>query len=168
MKKILLTTILLWTVILSWCLSKPDSDQTPVTPVDINSQAQDQVNVDQPEDIASDIEVQTPQTADNQPQVQSQPEETVVESIDESEMTKFTMEDIATHGIKESCWIVVNGYVYDVTDYITKHPWWEAIIEWCGKEATELFNTRPMGSGTPHSQKANDMLRNYLIWKVSK
>ena len=43
------------------------------------------------------------------------------------------------------------------------HPGKEAILEGCGKDATILFNTRPMGSGTPHSNTARSYLNDFQI-----
>jgi cytochrome b involved in lipid metabolism len=31
---------------------------------------------------------------------------------------KFTKEEVAKHNTKSSCWIIVDGSVYDVTEYI--------------------------------------------------
>ncbi|MFC1626695.1 cytochrome b5 domain-containing protein [Patescibacteria group bacterium] len=77
----------------------------------------------------------------------------------------YLFDEVAEHNMKDDCWFVINGSVYDVTDYIksTKHPGKEAIIEGCGKDATVLFDTRPMGSGTSHSEKARSFLPNYMI-----
>jgi cytochrome b involved in lipid metabolism len=60
--------------------------------------------------------------------------------------------------------------VYDVTKFIeaSKHPGGEAIVEGCGKDATVLFATRPMGSGTPHSEKAYGFLTSFYIGDLKK
>ncbi|MBU2567034.1 cytochrome b5 domain-containing protein [Patescibacteria group bacterium] len=79
----------------------------------------------------------------------------------------YTMADIAQHATKEDCWFVIHEIVYDVTEY-AKHPGGEAILEGCGKDATELFETRPMGSGTPHSDKARGYMKNYEIGFLSE
>jgi cytochrome b involved in lipid metabolism len=77
----------------------------------------------------------------------------------------YTLEDVSQHATQEDCWFVINGSVYDVTEYIAggKHPGGEAILKGCGKDATELFTTRPMGSGTDHSEKAYGFLENFKI-----
>ncbi|MBD3839806.1 MAG: hypothetical protein IE878_05410 [Epsilonproteobacteria bacterium] len=71
--------------------------------------------------------------------------------------------EISNHNSKEDCWISVNGKTYDVTEYVNNHPGGEAILEGCGKDATELFFTRPMGSGTSHSAQAEELLKSYLV-----
>jgi len=73
--------------------------------------------------------------------------------------------EIEKHATKTDCWFAVEGNVYDVTKYIASgmHKGGEAILAGCGKDATELFKTRPMGSGTPHSEKAYGYLANFQI-----
>lgn len=82
----------------------------------------------------------------------------------------ITLDEIVKHNTETDCWFVIEGKVYDVTKYIesNKHPGGKAIIQGCGKDATTLFNTRPMGSGTPHSDKARSFLPNYQIGILSQ
>lgn len=85
---------------------------------------------------------------------------------DEQMMEKeITLTEIAQHARKEDCWFAVGDKVYDVTPFIAKgiHPGGEAILEGCGKDATMLYETRPMGSGTPHSAKARESLEQFEI-----
>ena len=42
----------------------------------------------------------------------------------------------------------------------------KAILEGCGKDGTELYETRPMGSGTPHSDRARNLLEDYYIGEL--
>lgn len=75
----------------------------------------------------------------------------------------ITLNDVAQHNLESDCWMVIDGKVYDVTNWILLHPGADAILEGCGKDATELFETRPMGSGTPHSADARALLGDYFI-----
>ncbi len=75
----------------------------------------------------------------------------------------YTLDEVRAHDNKEDCWLVLHGKVYDVTGFDTKHPGKEAILQGCGLDATELFETRPMGSGTPHSETARGFLDNFYI-----
>lgn len=92
-----------------------------------------------------------------------------VSTAKEGQMT-YTLVDIAKHTSPTDCWFAMEGKVYDVTKVIAsgKHPGGETINEGCGKDATELFNTRPMGSGTPHSDKARESLGNFYIGELKK
>jgi cytochrome b involved in lipid metabolism len=82
----------------------------------------------------------------------------------------FTLTQIAEHTTKDNCWMALEGKVYDVTPFVASgfHPGKAAILEGCGKDATELFNTRPMGTGTPHSERARKMLPKYLIGDLAQ
>lgn len=92
------------------------------------------------------------------------PEEETNKSGSES-VSNYYLEEVSKHDSSEDCWLAIEGKVYDVSPYIAdkKHPGGKAILEGCGKEATELFNTRPMGSGTPHSDRARSGLENFYI-----
>jgi cytochrome b involved in lipid metabolism len=74
--------------------------------------------------------------------------------------------ELARHNTVSDCWMAIEGNVYDVTRYIPMHPAAPKVItEWCGKEATEAFNTK--GYGRPHSAAAHAMLPQHLVGKFS-
>ncbi|MBN2517387.1 MAG: cytochrome b5 domain-containing protein [Candidatus Altiarchaeota archaeon] len=75
----------------------------------------------------------------------------------------YTIGEISAHDSREDCWLLISGKVYDVTDFIQSHPGGTAILEGCGKDATSLYETKPMGSGTPHSEDARARLPDYYI-----
>merc|ERR1711967_29038 len=53
----------------------------------------------------------------------------------------ITMEEVAKHNSKASCWVVLDGKVLDVTNFLADHPGGElAILTFAGKDATEEFN----------------------------
>ncbi|TFY57598.1 hypothetical protein EVJ58_g6927 [Rhodofomes roseus] len=48
--------------------------------------------------------------------------------------------EVAEHANRESCWIIVHGKVYDVTEFLPEHPGGQAIIlKYAGKDATEAY-----------------------------
>ena len=76
----------------------------------------------------------------------------------------FSLEEVARHAAADDCWMVIEGQVYDVTDYFGRHPGGnETLLLGCGQEATELFQTKPQGSGTDHKPFAYELLADYLI-----
>ena len=75
----------------------------------------------------------------------------------------FTIAEIAEHNTETDCWLLIDGKVYDATNYIISHPGGTAMLQGCGTDATNLFNTRPMGSKTPHSGNAEKLLKDYYI-----
>jgi len=51
------------------------------------------------------------------------------------------MSEVAKHNSKASCWVVLDGKVLDVTNFLADHPGGElAILTFAGKDATEEFN----------------------------
>lgn len=46
----------------------------------------------------------------------------------------ISVEVLATHNTKDDCWVSYEGSVYDITDWVGKHPGgMEAIISVCGE-----------------------------------
>ena len=78
-------------------------------------------------------------------------------------MRQISGDELMSHTTREDCWILIHGYVYDVTTYASRHPGEEVIFDGCGKDATDLFEKRWMGSGTPHSEEARQLLGKYKI-----
>ena len=74
----------------------------------------------------------------------------------------FGLAELARHHTANDCWMAIGGQVYDFTPYVDRHPADLAVIEaWCGKEATEAYQTK--GKARPHSSRANAMLPEYLL-----
>lgn len=81
------------------------------------------------------------------------------------ESSRFDMREVAEHDVIEDCWMVIEGRVYDLTDYIARHPTPPSVLEpWCGKQATEGMRTK--GIGRDHSAAAWAMLEDYLIGEL--
>ncbi|KAJ5256633.1 hypothetical protein N7478_012737 [Penicillium angulare] len=53
----------------------------------------------------------------------------------------FDAAEVAKHNTRESCWVVLYGKVYDVTDFLSSHPGGAKIIlKLAGKDATEEYD----------------------------
>merc|ERR1711998_45454 len=53
----------------------------------------------------------------------------------------FSVEDVSKHNSDKDCWVIVNGEVLDVTDFMADHPGGKkAIMLFAGKDATDEFN----------------------------
>jgi len=58
-----------------------------------------------------------------------------------SEGKLISGDEVAKHNTRESCWIIVHGKVYDVTDFLDDHPGGSRIIlKYAGKDATEEYD----------------------------
>lgn len=70
--------------------------------------------------------------------------------------------ELANHAVPQDCWMAIRGNVYDITAYLPDHPSRPSIIEpWCGKEATEAYDTKT--KGRKHSSEADALLPKYRI-----
>ena len=79
-----------------------------------------------------------------------------------STVTTATMAEVATHNSEASCWSVIDTSIYDLTEWISKHPGGSRnIIKICGIDGTAAF-VREHGS----SKKAAAALENYYYGEV--
>lgn len=64
------------------------------------------------------------------------------ESLNESvNITTYTVEEVQRHNSIDSCWIVIDGYIYDVTEFLRLHPGGASrILKVAGNDATNQFN----------------------------
>eukprot|EP01110_Echinostelium_bisporum_P001126 TRINITY_DN12724_c0_g1_i1.p1 TRINITY_DN12724_c0_g1~~TRINITY_DN12724_c0_g1_i1.p1 ORF type:complete len:474 (+),score=177.29 TRINITY_DN12724_c0_g1_i1:106-1527(+) len=63
-------------------------------------------------------------------------------ATERKKITSCTWEELARHNTKEDCWISVDGKIYDVTEWIPKHPGGEDLL--ClsaGRDCTNLFES---------------------------
>lgn len=77
---------------------------------------------------------------------------------------EVTQDELAKHSTKEDCWLQIDSNVYDVTNFISKHPGKDAILFGCGKDATAMFNKRP--DGTSHSDRARVTMTQFKVGTV--
>ncbi|KAI6046349.1 glyoxylate dehydrogenase [Pisolithus marmoratus] len=70
-------------------------------------------------------------------------------------MSLISAQTVAKHASPESCWIIVHGYVYDVTEFLPEHPGGSKIIlKYAGKDATEAYDPiHPPDAITTHLPK---------------
>lgn len=66
---------------------------------------------------------------------------TLTEPVSLGTVKSYTLADVSTHNNSTDCWTVVNGSVYDVTSWISRHPGGQnAIKSMCGVDASSSFN----------------------------
>lgn len=60
-----------------------------------------------------------------------------------SSFHSLTMEDVAKHATADDCYTIVDGKVYDLTGFSTKHVGGEKpIVAVCGKDGTDAFKAK--------------------------
>jgi len=65
----------------------------------------------------------------------------------------YRASDVATHGDAKSCWVTINGSVYDLTEWINAHPGGpQRILAICGTDATAAFTAQHGGQAEPADQ----------------
>lgn len=84
----------------------------------------------------------------------------------------FTTTQVKQHNTESDCWTIISGNVYDLTAYIPRHMGGDEILRACGSDATTLYTQRrtdsgeTVGSGTPHSSSAENLLSSFLKGKL--
>jgi cytochrome b involved in lipid metabolism len=78
-------------------------------------------------------------------------------STAQAQLPQYTIEQVAEHNSDESLWIVVDGKVYDVTEFASEHPGGQkALQNHAGQDATQAFNSiskHGLNSGLPDFMK---------------
>ena len=54
-------------------------------------------------------------------------------------LPEYTIEEIEKHNTKDSLWLHFEGHVYDVTDFISKHPGGMVILRAGGKNLKSVW-----------------------------
>lgn len=76
---------------------------------------------------------------------------------------EVTVEEMRQHDSKQSCWVSIEGHVFDVTKWQKKHPGGaEAILQHAGQIATEAFKAVPI-----HATSAPRMLQKYHVGRIA-
>ena len=88
-------------------------------------------------------------------------------AIDQIPVKVFTQSEVSAHNNPSDCWMIINNKVYNVTDFINKHPGGRVIANYCGGEATEAFKTKG-GKGESHHSSALTVLESLYIGSLGK
>jgi len=69
-----------------------------------------------------------------------------------------TLEEVQKHTVKEDCWTIVHGKVYDITKYISRHPGGvRLIMKNAGGDSSQDFEAME------HSKNARTILAKFYI-----
>lgn len=76
----------------------------------------------------------------------------------------YTMAKVAANNSAASCWSVINGNVYDLTNWISSHPGGSSVIRaLCGTDGSSEFAAKHQGQGRPESR-----LNGFLLGPLAK
>ncbi|NTV44418.1 MAG: cytochrome b5 domain-containing protein [Candidatus Yonathbacteria bacterium] len=76
----------------------------------------------------------------------------------------ISLAEVAKHATASDCWMVLNGKVYNLTSYISKHPAGKSILRGCGRDDTAGFARVDEHSGP----KIDTLLTSYFIGYVAQ
>jgi cytochrome b involved in lipid metabolism len=114
--------------------------------------------------IVSGLLSQEDTTAPSQSSASLQSDTTVAENPS-TVNTSYTVEEVMKRNTKDNCWLIINNSVYNVTEYIDRHPGGASrITDFCGKDATQAFQTQ--GGEGQHSSSASSQLNEYIIGSI--
>lgn len=70
----------------------------------------------------------------------------------------YTLSEVSQHNNGKDCWLIIDGKVYDVTNYLEEHPGGdEVLLSATGKDATDDFED------AGHSNTARETMEEYYI-----
>ena len=79
---------------------------------------------------------------------------------DTKEKPLMTWEQVSKHNTQESCYIVIEGFVYDVTKWLDRHPGGSKVLtNMAGVDCTDVFNAY-------HTHEVRKSLKYYKIGKL--
>lgn len=93
----------------------------------------------------------------NQPLDKSQLEIKSSSSLKKKPINKYTLIEVAKHNTNKDAWIVIRNKVYNISDWISRHPGGNIILKGLGKDATIMFDN------FRHSPRAEKILKDYKI-----
>lgn len=78
-------------------------------------------------------------------------------------MKVFTKDQISLHNSQNSCWIIIDNGVYDVTKFLDDHPGGKQVfVAYAGTDCTDEFKQ------VQHSSEAKLLLSKYQIGSLKK
>lgn len=87
-------------------------------------------------------------------------DDSLAKAVDENNLPLYSPHEVARHNTKDDLWIIVDGYVYDITKYAPKHPGGDAIFRKPGQDNSEGFH------GDQHPDTVNTTIKRYLIGRI--
>lgn len=100
--------------------------------------------------VAGETVEEVPAPAEDEPVVEEAP---VEESAPPAGAAALTAEEVALRNTVDNCWVIIEGNVYDMTPFASRHPGGQSNIErLCGTDGTALFQGQHGGSSEPAAE----------------
>ncbi|KAG8757727.1 hypothetical protein FRC12_010227 [Ceratobasidium sp. 428] len=127
--------------LLQTTVSVDESSNKIVMEVSWGGQSQGQTSVASSSKADGQKESDVPPSADTGKAKEKKEEKAKQAAAPEKKEGSFTAEEVAKHNKKDDCWVIIDGQVLDVTNFLPEHPGGEkAILLYAGRDATEEFN----------------------------
>jgi cytochrome b involved in lipid metabolism len=129
-----------------------EQDGESPEPEESESSEEDSRDDEQTEDEASEDESESDEPAEEnseepQPTQTAEPTQAPQESVN-----GFTLAQVSERNSAAECWVVIDGGVYDLTQWIRSHPGGSgAILNLCGKDGSASFTSQHGGQARPSS-----------------
>ena len=82
--------------------------------------------------------------------------------IDDSKLKIYNVKEFIKHNNKESCWVLMDKYIYDVTVFLADHPGsYKILFKCCGKDCTKGYKDK--GIDEAHTKKSHKMRGKMLV-----
>lgn len=143
---------------------------TPST--DNSTSTQQSTNTDQSDKPATDDSPQTPSSTQKSTTTNTstktgttaQTPSTPAPTNNSSGEKKYTTAEVAAANSESNCLTIVNGSVYNLTSYMTKHPGGKQnILKICGKDGTSAFMSQH-----GDNSRVNSMLSGFKVGVLAK
>lgn len=124
-----------------------EQDGETAEPEESESSEEDSRDDEQTEDESESDEPAEENSEEPQPTQTAEPTQEPEESVN-----GFTLAQVSERNSAAECWVVIDGGVYDLTQWIRSHPGGSAaILNLCGKDGTSSFTSQHGGQARPSS-----------------
>ena len=124
----------------------PEPEQSEASEEE-DSRDDEQAEEEAGEEDSRDEEPADEESDEPQPTQTAEPTPTPEESVN-----GYTLAQVSERNSAAECWVVIDGGVYDLTQWIRSHPGGSgAILNLCGKDGTSSFTSQHGGQARPSS-----------------
>ena len=124
----------------------PEPEQSEASEEE-DSRDDEQAEEEAGEEDSRDEEPADEESDEPQPTQTAEPTPTPEESVN-----GYTLAQVSARNSAAGCWVVIDGGVYDLTQWIRSHPGGSgAILNLCGKDGTASFSSQHGGQARPSS-----------------